>query len=819
MDIEGAATSASTTFFTATLDGDQEVPATTTDGTGTGAFRLDDEGLQFVITVTGLSGDITGAHFHGAAAGATGVVYGIGDSFSGNTARGIWRSTDGLTSEMIGDLLAGNIYVNIHTANNPGGEIRGQVLVATGVGFWGDLTVDQEVSGSSGSGSGSAAMILDGDGLHYWVTVDDLTGSITGAHFHNAPAGANGGVVHGIDASFSGNTGIGVWGTADLTSELLGELLAGNIYINIHTAENAGGEVRGQVEMVAGVRMISRLSGDEEVPSVTVDGSGTAVITFDGTNVAFRLTVTGLTGPLTGAHFHNGAAGATGGVVRGITDEFVGNTVVGTWKPDDDSPLTATLIKELLAGNLYLNVHTSENPSGEIRGQLTASSGVGFIAGLDGDQENPAVEGDGSGTAGFLWDGSGLQYWVTVDGLTDDFTAAHFHNAPAGTNGGVVRDIGDSFDGNSAAGTWAASDASSLTSDLIGELMMGNLYLNVHTAANPSGEIRGQIGKPDRDLSGLVLSFARSISGVAPDFAWSGLTGSDGTAQVTVTSGDAFRFRRIGANGYYLAQLAEGGGRVIGTWGSIPIRGGFQNDLDLAVGARVDITGRSVLDAAGKVVVQWNGEVPALRPSRTPTIAFGEWAENGSNLLLPLSIERGQDIAGADIEIAFDSGTHLVAIEHRGERLAFVSEVPGHARLALDRGFRSSDQINLIFTEQPPTAIEFGGLFFDSDLMPVAIVDLNVRFSSRSLSTALHQNYPNPFNPTTQIHYDVGQDGPVRLTIFNALGQKVRTLVDSRQDAGSYTVSFDAVGISSGIYYVQMTTDGFRDVRKMMLLK
>lgn len=661
-------------------------------------------------------------------------------------------------------------------------------------------------------------MILDGDGLHYWVTVDNLTGPITNAHFHNAPAGSNGGVVFGINDTFTGTTATGLWPAADMTSDNLSELLAGNLYINIHTAENGGGEVRGQVEVTAGLRMIARLSGDEEVPAVATGGSGTAVVTFDGTNVSYRLTVTGLTEPLTAAHFHNGAAGATGGVVRGISDDFTGNTAVGTWKPEDSSPLTAELIQELLAGNLYLNVHSSANPSGELRGQLVASSGVGFIAGLDGSQENPAVEGGASGTAGFLWDGSGLAYWVTVDGLTDDLTASHFHNAAAGTNGGVVRDIGDSFDGNSAAGTWAASDASSLTDSLIGELMMGNLYLNVHTAANPSGEIRGQIGKPARDLSGLVLSFARSISGAAPDFASSGLTDSDGSAVVTIEAGDDFRYRRIGANGYYVAKLAEEGGRVIGTWGSIPIRGAFQKDLDLAVTARASLTGRSMLEAAGKSAVRWNGENVSLEPRQTPTIAFGEWTE-GSNPQLSLSIERGQDIAGADFEIAFDVTANLEAIEHRGERLPFDASTPGQARISMDRKFESSDQIQLIFTEGKPSTIRLGGLFFDADLFPIAIVDLDARFTSRSLTTTLHQNYPNPFNPATQIRYDVGQDGPVTLSIFNALGQKVRTLVDAAQGTGSYTVSFDAAGLSSGIYYVQMTATGYRDVRKMMLLK
>jgi hypothetical protein len=523
-----------------------------------------------------------------------------------------------------------------------------------------------------------------------------------------------------------------------------------------------------------------------------------------------------MTEPLSAAHFHNGAAGVAVGVVRGITDDFTGNTAVGTWKPDDSSPLTAELIQELLAGNLYLNVHSAASPSGEIRGQLTASAGVGFIAGLDGSQENPEVEGDASGTAGFLWDGTGLAYWVTVDGLTDALTASHFHNAAEGTNGGVVRDIGDSYDGNSAAGTWAASDSSPLTDTLLGELMMGNLYLNVHTAANPSGEIRGQIGKPARDLSGLVLSFARSISGAKLDFAWSSLTNSDGSAEVTITSGDEFRFRRVGANGYYIAQLAEQGGRVLGSWGSIPIRGAFQNDLDLEVSESATVTGRSAL-TAGKSVVRWNGEAASLQP-RSPSISFGEWAKTSSNSQLALTIERGQDISGADIEIGFDLSANLEAIEHQGERLTFDASTPGQARFSIDGDFESSDQIQLIFTEDRTSAIRLDGLFFDADLMPIATIDLDARFSESSI-TVLHQNYPNPFNPATKIRYDVGQDGPVTLSIYNALGQKVRTLVNAAQGTGSYTVLFDAAGLSSGIYYVQMTAAGYRNVRKMMLLK
>ena len=84
---------------------------------------------------------------------------------------------------------------------------------------------------------------------------------------------------------------------------------------------------------------------------------------------------------------------------------------------------------------------------------------------------------------------------------------------------------------------------------------------------------------------------------------------------------------------------------------------------------------------------------------------------------------------------------------------------------------------------------------------------------------ALHPNWPNPFNPTTTIRYDVKQTGPVRLTIFNLLGQEVTRLVDNRHLTGSYTVSWNAADLPSGIYFYQMKTADFVQTRKMALVK
>jgi photosystem II stability/assembly factor-like uncharacterized protein len=99
---------------------------------------------------------------------------------------------------------------------------------------------------------------------------------------------------------------------------------------------------------------------------------------------------------------------------------------------------------------------------------------------------------------------------------------------------------------------------------------------------------------------------------------------------------------------------------------------------------------------------------------------------------------------------------------------------------------------------------------------------LNVAFNTiTSDNFNLHQNYPNPFNPSTKINYELRNTNYVSLKVFDLLGKEVATLVNEKQNAGSYAVDFNSTEFSlpSGIYFYTLNAGEFKETKKMVLLK
>jgi hypothetical protein len=107
--------------------------------------------------------------------------------------------------------------------------------------------------------------------------------------------------------------------------------------------------------------------------------------------------------------------------------------------------------------------------------------------------------------------------------------------------------------------------------------------------------------------------------------------------------------------------------------------------------------------------------------------------------------------------------------------------------------------------------IDFDGSFSYSEE-----VDVDVTLP---LEYALEQNYPNPFNPSTMIKYSIPEDGFVKLSVYNLLGEDVTTLVNTVQKAGRYEVVFDASNFASGVYLYRLKAQNYSSIKKMLLIK
>ncbi|QQS38197.1 MAG: T9SS type A sorting domain-containing protein [Ignavibacteriales bacterium] len=158
-------------------------------------------------------------------------------------------------------------------------------------------------------------------------------------------------------------------------------------------------------------------------------------------------------------------------------------------------------------------------------------------------------------------------------------------------------------------------------------------------------------------------------------------------------------------------------------------------------------------------------------------------------------------------------------IERSADNISFtkVGFIPGYGTTTETKSYSFTDQqISAGKYYYRLKQIDYDGTFEYSNTIKAEI--------GLPLEFALEQNYPNPFNPTTTIRYTVADayyasGVPVRLVVFDVLGNEVVTLVNENQPAGHYEIQFNAEGLSSGIYYYKLISGSFSETKKLILLK
>lgn len=233
------------------------------------------------------------------------------------------------------------------------------------------------------------------------------------------------------------------------------------------------------------------LSGEQENPPVIGNrtGSGTIKINTSTGAISGTVTVKNTTGNPTAAHIHGGDAGKNGGVMIPLTQD---SNNANKFTVPNGSQLNSAQLETLLMAGLYINVHTQNNPAGEVRGQIIPDSYKVTRIVLSGTNQVPANTSTATGHAYVTVETSGdhkLRANIKLTDL-DSATAAHIHTGVTGTNGSVV--VGFSKDSNDSS-VWELPNGSKLTQAAYTDFLNDGLYINVHSPVFPAGELRGQV--------------------------------------------------------------------------------------------------------------------------------------------------------------------------------------------------------------------------------------------------------------------------------------------------------------------------------------
>jgi CHRD domain len=343
------------------------------------------------------------------------------------------------------------------------------------------------VFGAPGTAAGKLAVNMDTGEIGGAILFSGLSSSTLAGSIRDSTAVATTPPIVSL-ASGTGTTGAWVIPANTVLDQLqLSALATGALFFRIDTVSNQSGDKRGEI-VFPNITITTPMTPVERTGS-TGGGTGTLTLNLGTGTISGSITFSGLTSNATAAHIHLWSDNSVIVTLEG------GGAAAGTFTIPAGAFLNAPQLRALVNNGLYFTVNSQnfQPPVSELIGNIDYPVTTIPNVSLSGIQEVPPVTTVGSGTGSLtvsLGTGklSGSVAFNTPSSIAD---RAHIHQGFAGENGPILVTLLGGAPGIS--GTWAVPADTFLSAERLGSLISDRLYVNVHTAGHPDGEIRGQI--------------------------------------------------------------------------------------------------------------------------------------------------------------------------------------------------------------------------------------------------------------------------------------------------------------------------------------
>ena len=227
-----------------------------------------------------------------------------------------------------------------------------------------NLNGAQQVPANDSTAVGKCLAYLNEGQTELTVICSHDVADVTVAHIHRGAADEIGPPILPFDSPASP-----MKGNFSVTAGDVSDLFAGLLYVNVHSDAYPGGEIRGQIGPPSDSGVYLELDGSQAVPPVTTDASGACMTSLNPLNTVFDIACTNDVENITAAHIHRGAAGENGPPVFTLA---ASTTMISEVTAADlgGAAEFQGFLDDLWWGNLYVNVHSTAHPDGEIRGQI-----------------------------------------------------------------------------------------------------------------------------------------------------------------------------------------------------------------------------------------------------------------------------------------------------------------------------------------------------------------------------------------------------------------------------------------------------------------